>query len=96
MAMPIRTRTLILFSPRSAGLGSRRRCSNCTDTRDCWKRTTSRGGQREQPEGVLIDSKVSSAQCKRVVALFSNTLTLAHRAAGGQNGRIPDRTEQYV
>ena len=46
-------------------------------------------------EDVLIDSKVSTAQCKLAVdALLKHAL--AHQATKEQNELLPDRTEQYV
>ena len=52
-------------------------------------------GKEKNPEDVLIDSKVSAAQCKLAVdALLEHAL--AHRAAKEQNELLPDRTEHYV
>ena len=49
----------------------------------------------EKPGDVLIDSKVSTAQCKLAVdALLKHAL--AHQAAKEQNELLPDRTEQYI
>ena len=49
----------------------------------------------KKAEDVLIDSKVSTAQCKLAVeALLKHAL--AHQAAKEQNELLPDRTEQYV
>jgi len=52
-------------------------------------------GKGKKSEDVLIDSKVSTAQCKLAVdALLKHAL--AHQAAKEQNELLPDRTEQYV
>ena len=52
-------------------------------------------GKGKKTEDVLIDSKVSTAQCKLAVdALLKHAL--AHQAAKEQNELLPDRTEQYV
>ena len=52
-------------------------------------------GKGKMAEDVLIDSKVSTAQCKLAVdALLKHAL--AHQAAKEQNELLPDRTEQYI
>lgn len=52
-------------------------------------------GKGKKPEDVLIDSRVSTAQCKLAVdALLKHAL--AHQAAKEQNELLPDRTEQYI
>jgi ribosome biogenesis protein UTP30 len=52
-------------------------------------------GKGGRTEDVLIDSKVSTAQCKLAVdALLKHAL--AHQATKEQNELLPDRTEQYV
>ena len=52
-------------------------------------------GKGKKTEDVLIDSKVSAAQCKLAVdALLEHAL--AHQAVKEQNELLPDRTEQYV
>jgi len=49
----------------------------------------------KKTEDILIDSKVSTAQCKLAVdALLKHAL--AHQDAKEQNELLPDRTEQYV
>ena len=51
--------------------------------------------KEKKTEDVLIDSKVSTAQCKLAVdALLKHAL--AHQDAKEQNELLPDRTEQYV
>lgn len=52
-------------------------------------------GRGKTPGDVLIDSKVSTAQCKLAVdALLKHAL--AHQAAKEVSELLPDRTEQYV
>ena len=52
-------------------------------------------GQGKKTEDTLIDSKVSTAQCKLAVdALLEHAL--AHQAAKEQSELLPDRTEQCV
>jgi len=52
-------------------------------------------GKGRKSEDVLIDSKVSTAQCKLAVdALLKHAL--AHQAVKEQDELLPDRTEQYV
>jgi hypothetical protein len=52
-------------------------------------------GKGKKVEDILIDSKVSTAQCKLAVdALLKHAL--AHQAAKEQNELLPDRTEQYI
>lgn len=52
-------------------------------------------GKGKTVEDALIDSKVSTAQCRLAVeALLEHAL--AHQAAKEQNDLLPDRTEQYV
>ena len=52
-------------------------------------------GKGKKSEDILIDSKVSTTQCKLAVdALLEHAL--AHQAAKEQNELLPDRTEQYV
>jgi len=52
-------------------------------------------GKGKKTEDTLIDSKVSTAQCKLAVdSLLKHAL--AHQAAKEQAELLPDRTEQYV
>lgn len=52
-------------------------------------------GKGKRAEDVLIDSKVSTTQCKLAVdALLKHAI--AHQAAKEQNELLPDRTEQYI
>ena len=52
-------------------------------------------GKSGKTEDILIDSKVSIAQCKLAIdALLKHAL--AHQATKEQNELLPDRTEQYV
>ena len=49
----------------------------------------------KRTEDVLIDSRVSTTQCKLAVdALLKHAL--AHQAAKEQNELLPDRVEQYI
>ena len=58
-------------------------------------RQPSQMGEGKGAEDVLIDSKVSTAQCKLAVdALLKHAL--AHKAAKEQNELLPDKTEQYI
>ncbi|KAF9651657.1 ribosomal protein L1, partial [Thelephora ganbajun] len=51
--------------------------------------------KEKKAEDILIDSKVSTAQCKlAVVALLKHALS--HQAAKEQNELLPDRTEQHI
>lgn len=52
-------------------------------------------GKGRTTEDALIDSRISTAQCRLAVeALLKHAL--AHQAAKEQNDLLPDRTEQYV
>ena len=52
-------------------------------------------GKGKKTEDVLIDSKVSTAQCKLAIdALLKHAL--AHQAVKEQKELLPDRTDQYV
>lgn len=52
-------------------------------------------GKGKGSEDTLIDSQVSTAQCKLAIdALLEHAL--AHRAAKEQSELLPDRTEQYI
>lgn len=56
---------------------------------------TNNMGKGKKAEDVLIDSRVSTTQCKLAVdALLKHAL--AHQAAKEQNELLPDRTEQYI
>lgn len=52
-------------------------------------------GKGKKAEGALIDSQVSTAQCKLAIdALLEHAL--AHQVAKEQSELLPDRTEQYI